>query len=356
MDAVFSDVIFMNRSKIKVLLLLLSGIGCFAAAVCGAGFSLRPASGGDSSSLLAEVNGQPITVDDVLPMTQAKEYQAYAALSGAELERAILRLRREAVETLIDRKLIVADYRAGNSRLSDNDIERELDNAAERAGCRSRSAFIRKLRENGISIEKFRTQLEEQMAVQLMYQREYYARNFVTPADILRYYEAHREDFDVPERVELAMLRIPASHAEKELLLKEVSRDLAADPESFAAVAGRVSDAPAAASGGSLGWIEVRRLRQEFAAALKSGIEKDRIYGPIATAEGVVFLRVNGHEAGSAGDFSGAAPEIRRILEEQIREKSRQDYRSRLRSEAFVKYYIEDGGRQADKKNIPPAK
>ena len=297
---------------------------------------------GERNAILAVVEGKPITVEDVLPMTRAREYQAAAALSGPALAEAVRKLRAEAVEAIIDRRLIVADYEAGSFRLTAGDIEHEVDAAADRAGCRSRRELARRLRETGADPAKFRREIEEQMIVQLMLQRAYAIRNFITPAEIRRRYDAEPEKYTRPERLRLAMMRIAESRADREALRQETEKVLAADPERFAELARRISDAPGREAGGDLGWIERGKLRAEFAAALEGkSIRPGMVLGPLTTPEGAVFLRILEHEAPFVEPFESAAPKIREKLEETLRDESRREYCERLRRNAFVTYYVE---------------
>ena len=61
------------------------------------------------NSILASVNGSPVSLQDILPMTRAEEYRAFSTRSGDSLKKRILEIRREAVDELIDRKLILED-------------------------------------------------------------------------------------------------------------------------------------------------------------------------------------------------------------------------------------------------------
>ena len=64
----------------------------------------------EMNSILASVNGEAILLSDILEITRKQEYQAYAAFSGKRLEQEIRNIRRQAVDSIIDRKLVVSDY------------------------------------------------------------------------------------------------------------------------------------------------------------------------------------------------------------------------------------------------------
>ena len=115
----------------KSFLLSLFAVMLSAAVAAGEGgrVILKPASndGWESNSIIASVNGEAISLRDVLAHTREPEHIAYLSLPASELPRAILAIRRKAVDDMIDRKLIAADYHAGSFRIPAQDIDSEID-------------------------------------------------------------------------------------------------------------------------------------------------------------------------------------------------------------------------------------
>ena len=62
----------------------------------------------ETDSVLAAVNGDPITLGEILPAVRERELQLRSAYTGKALEEEILKIRFRAVEELADQKLIVA--------------------------------------------------------------------------------------------------------------------------------------------------------------------------------------------------------------------------------------------------------
>ncbi len=298
-----------------------------------------PASGPEVNSLLATVNGEPISLADLLPATRQKEYQAYAAYSGKQLEEAIRRIRMEAVEEEIDRKLVLIEYREKPFELPAQEIESELDRRAEWMGCRSRSEFIRRAREAGTSIEKLRERVREDLIVAIKLHEQERAFVRVTPREVYEYYQRHQEKFVKPEAIELGLILLPAGTPDLEAKTGLIAAELAADSGRFGELAGVYSAGPAAAEGGNLGWIERHRLRPEFAAAMPEPAE-GRVYGPVRTVDGVSFLKVIRHRPESSADFRTRSPEIRRKLEEEAAGQVRRRYLDQLRSRAILRYFF----------------
>ena len=304
------------------------------------------------NAVLATVNGEPISLGDVLPLTQAKEYQAAAAYSGEALEREVCKLRLEAVDDLIDKKLILADYASKSFVVPERDVDAAMDEASVQMGYRSRSELAKKLRESGSSLEEFRQRVREQLIVQVMLLREYHASNFITPEDMHRYYTEHREEFSKPELIELAMLQLSTKHPDLENTVREISERLAADPEVFTELVRRFSSGPGRAEGGNLGGIERKRLRVEFAAALGDRPAPGSIHGPLRTEDGIFWIKVISSRPAEVIPFERSGTEIRRRMEAELRRKCRIRYCTQLRRGAIIRYFIPGAPETSEKNDL----
>ena len=312
----------------KKLIMILA----LAAAVFCSGAEKR----GELNSILASVNGVPVSLQDVLAVTRDKEFRARSSSSGAELEKQILDIRRKAVDDLIDRKLIIEDYAGQSFKIPERDIENAVDEIAERMGIRSRAGFEQSLRRQGSSIDEVRKHVRETMIVQLMLHREYMAVRSVTPEKMYSFYKEKIVKKQGSGSVELAMILLDAAGKSRAGM---IAKELKKDPARFAELARKWSSGPGSEEGGRLGRIECRLLRPEFAKALVTP-EKDKIYGPLETPEGVVFLKVLQYVPPAQVSYRESIPEIRRQLEAEQRHSSRVEYTKRLRKNAIIRYFF----------------
>lgn len=303
-------------------------------------YKLKPNNQLEVNSVLASVNGEPISLWDVLPATRQQEYQAYAAYSGNRLYEAIRQIRQKMVDNLIDRKLILADYRNMTFKISDQDIETELDNIAEQMGYNSRNEFISNARKNGGSLEEIRKNVTDELIVQLMIFHKTQMAENVTPKEIYEYYQAHSEEFTKPETIELGLLLLTPERSDLETVIAKISQELDKDPESFTALTKQYSSGPEADNGGNLGLIERNRLRPEFAKAISSSEQKGQVYGPIRTEDGIFFLKILNLNPAESGKLQQLMPEIRNRLEQEKRDKVKEEYIKQLRRNAIIRYFF----------------
>ena len=331
----------MNKFLHLVVIFLLCGCSVFAAD--GKHFILKPANEGgkEINSIVASVNGEAISLRDVLAYTREQEQAAYLSLTASELPSAVLKIRRKAVDDIIDRKLIAADYHSGSFRIPAQDIDSEIDRLATGMGARSRSDFMAKLRANGMDYGKMRRDVEEYMAIQLMLHRCCLAGNTTTPEDLHKYYELHKSEFSEPDKVELAMILVNDDE-----LAAKIANQLKSEPEKFADLAMQYTNGPGKESGGKLGRIEVKRLRTEFAEAITS-FKEGSVFGPVKTSEGINFLKVIRFVPGSSNDYFSILPRIREKFERQRRIDCCEKYKSELREKAVIRYFFPQGDETA---------
>lgn len=303
-------------------------------------YKLKPNNQLEVNSVLASVNGEPISLWDVLPATRQQEYQAYAAYSGNRLYEAIRQIRQKMVDNLIDRKLILADYRNMTFKISDQDIETELDNIAEQMGYNSRNEFISNARKNGSSLEEIRKNVTDKLIVQLMIFHKTQMAENVTPKEIYEYYQTHSEEFTKPETIELGLLLLTPDRSDLETVIAKISQELDKDPESFTALTKQYSSGPEADNGGNLGLIERNRLRPEFAKAISSSEQKGQVYGPIRTEDGIFFLKILNLNPAESGKLQQLMPEIRNRLEQERKDKVKEEYIKQLRRNAIIRYFF----------------
>ena len=287
-------------------------------------------------SVLASVNGQAVTLMDVLAVTRQKELQARAVYSGEKLLAVIAGYRKDAVDDLIDNILIHKEFAKLNHTLANQDVEREIDRFAERIGCRSRSQLENLLRKSGGSVDEVRMEIRKNMMVQLMLYRQIQIADPLSPREVYEYFMSVREKYSTPEKVRLSMLKIDLSEPEADRISEEITRMLAAEPDKFDELIKKYASLP---GDGKLGEVARRDLRPEFAGAFEE-FSVGRIAGPLKVYGGLVWLRLDEVIPGKEAEFRAVESKIKLELENDLRRKVIAGYASRLRDKAIVEYFF----------------
>ncbi|MBE6366395.1 MAG: hypothetical protein E7052_00605 [Lentisphaerae bacterium] len=290
------------------------------------------------SAVLATVNGEVITLGDVLRESSSSEAAAHV-YAGENLSAEILRLRKDAVDRLIERKLLISEFKRLNLSLPPRYVESMLDDMAFNLGCKSRSELAAKARLLNTSLEELKLKAAERLMAEMVIGREFYGAINPTPQELYEYFQKNQEKYSRPGRIKLALLLLPDNTSEQ--VVKEVGRKLQAAPAEFPEMVKAFSCGPNREQGGEVGFIEQKNLRSEFAAVLKpEKLAANKIYGPVKTPEGQYFLKILELDGGQKAEFAKVRGQIREAMEKAARSQALAELYKRLRSSATINYYF----------------
>ncbi|MBE6384499.1 MAG: hypothetical protein E7048_02405 [Lentisphaerae bacterium] len=297
-------------------------------------FLTAAANESEVDSVLAAVNGEPVTLGEILPAVRHREFQLKSAYSGKVLEEEILKARHRAVEEIIDSKLIAADFDAKKLVLSAQDIENELDRWGKHIGCPTRKDLEEKIRQSGTTIEKLRERVVQRMKVQIMRRRAFAVAGSPTPADLYERFKKEEKFLTFPGSAELALIKIPLNDTKN---ADDISASLKKNPLLWNQYAKQFAVTPG--TDGNIGSVDLDKLRPEFAKAMKT-IAPGQIYSNIKTADGIYFIKVLKYTPPRKAVFKEHSETIRKKMEEEIYKKSSAAYAARLRSKAVIEYFF----------------
>ncbi len=305
-----------------------------------------PLPGTRIDSVLVSVNGEPVTLLDVILETGARERELAGIYSGERLLSETRKLREETVEEIVTRKLIYEKYKAEPFDIPRQEIENLLDEFVRTSGAESRAALEKGLLPLGITPERLREQAKERIAVEVLLMRDCGHHVDVTPKEVYEEYKAHPEKWTVPEKISLQLLQINVTagsaggdpKAAVEAVRKELDKD--SSQRNFTRLVLERSDGATASNGGITEGAELDKLRPEFIAALK-GKKAGDVVGPVEAPEAYFFLRIVGTEPSKLIPFSQANREVREALfKEKVAEK-RKEYEAQIRRDAVIRRYFD---------------
>ena len=295
-------------------------------------------------SVLASVNGEPITLLDVMLESGREEMRLASLYSGARLYSAITQYRKKVIDDIIIRKLVYAKYLEKPFPIDNQHIERMIDHLAQTIGGGSRDGLIKRAEELGTTLKELKEKSKEKIAVDILL-AEYCDRPiYITPKEIYDHYQKNGSEWLTPARYSLELLQIARSGGrsgpDPEIACRKLKEQLKkADRKLFAQLVRANSDAANAESGGSVGMVDADKLRPEFMQAVRK-MKPGDIVGPLDTPEGFYFIRLDQIQPEEKIPFEQAAPEIRAKLEMQRKEDLRIAYGERIKKQALIRYYF----------------
>jgi len=291
------------------------------------------------NSILATVDGEAITLLDLLSETKDKEERIKAVYAGNVPIEEVEKIRKEALELLINEKLILNEFKKRSYKVPPQMVERMLDALAEEFSQSDRERLFLIAQQNKISPQKLRKKAEERAAIELML-NEFCSRNiYVSPKEIqdkLNYSQKEK----VTDKVEIYAIYISKDKegdSQKKEIVKKIQEDSGKNNlHIFMTLAKLYSENQSATNGGYLGWLEKEKLRSEFTECIKN-LKKGQVSEPINTNEGTYFIYLN-DEKKHNNEIITYEQVKESILKEKI-ENAKKEFAEKLRKNAIIRYF-----------------
>ncbi|MDH4038647.1 MAG: peptidylprolyl isomerase [Candidatus Krumholzibacteria bacterium] len=213
-------------------------------------------------------------------------------------------LYNEALQTLIDDRLVIAQAARLGIDVPFSDVEAQVNKTLEenRKALGGDAEFERQLAVEGLTLEDlkklYRTQLRNRMLVERVLQKDMKRQQGdVTEEELRAFYERNIEN--IPKRPEVVHLKTIFVGFESSSKAVAVARDKAnairmrlINGEDFAEVAKAESEDPSAALGGELGWVRPQDLREPAFAKAVESMDAGQISEPVLTVYGYHIIEV----------------------------------------------------------------
>lgn len=173
---------------------------------------------------------------------------------------------------------------------------------------------------------------DEQAAVQKLIASEVNTRVEVPEPEIAAYFEQHKGELGVPEKVVVRQILVPTSNE-----ARDVKRRLQKDPKAFESLAQSMSKAPEAASGGMMGEFSRGQLPPELEAAVFA-LAPGETSDVVTTSLGHHVLRVESRSAEKAAALEECRHRIHTLLFAQKQERSEREFIAGLLARAKVNH------------------
>jgi peptidyl-prolyl cis-trans isomerase SurA len=283
--------------------------------------------------IVAQVNDEIITMSELQNMAKTYETQAGVKPKGMEEKK----MQREMLEALIDRKLARAEAKRRGIEMSDKEVNEAMVQFKKRNNVPDDETFAKGLAQAGLSVKEFRQQLVEQMTQERLLVVVVGTKVSINDAEVRRIYDQQFKKGGT--QLHLVTLRMPfppgATEAQKEEAKRQAEAIISAVKrgESLAAAAGQFSLKPS-----DVGFVSQSDLDPRLAEYLDK--LKPKEMAPILTKEGIQLMQVMERRSGEAQSFESAAPQIRRIMQQQEMEKYFAEWVKTLREKAHIKIML----------------
>jgi parvulin-like peptidyl-prolyl isomerase len=291
------------------------------------------------NGIAAVVNSEVITFGEVRELVGPKEKAARDTLKGAELVEKIKEIRLSAINDLIDRSLIIQEFKTKGYTIPEYLIDERVQEIIRDSFGGDRQAFLRTLAAQGFTLEKFREFQRDSVIVQEMRRQNTKGATTVSDAKVQEYYRAHAEEYSTQEEVKLRMIVIRGGieNDSKRKMIEEIREKIVGGAE-FGDLAKMYSEDGTQEAFGDWGWIDRKKLNEnltKIAFALKPG----QMSQVIELGGSYYLMFCEAKKQASMKPLKEVRPEIEKALLQTERQKQQQEWLSKLRKKAFIKLY-----------------
>jgi parvulin-like peptidyl-prolyl isomerase len=253
--------------------LLLTLIACVGPVISGL------AAAGDINYIAAIVNDSIITFQDVREASRKSigALQQIYFRDPALLEQKANSVMSEALDALVAKALIVDEFKNSVGVVPENMLDNQISQKI-RGEFIDRENFRRSLRAQGMSYEKYRQFVHDDMVVRFMLDRNVRSAIIISPQKIETYYTNHLDNYKLDNQVKMRMIVLTEKSAPTEAGVKKLAMDVTAKLDSgaaFAEMASVYSEGSQKRQGGDWGWVSnkegLRKGLADVAFSLKPG-------------------------------------------------------------------------------------
>jgi peptidyl-prolyl cis-trans isomerase SurA len=306
----------------------------------------EPVRGQVVEEIVARVNNEIITNMDYqhARADAADEVkQGCKGCSQDEIAKEQSDLDKDVLRDLIDNSLMV--QRAQDLDISvDADVVKELDRIRQQNDQDNKlpdlEALQKAVESEGIDWEEFKNNIKKHLLVQELERREIAPKLNIDHAQVLAYYNAHKDQFERPEMVYLREilvstkdkpeLEIPKLKAKAEELRQRVLEN----GDDFGELAKHFSDGSTAKQGGELGAFEPGQLKGDFAQVYQ--LNAKEMTPVIKTENGFEVLQVEERYEAGLQPLDKVDVEIQNQLTAQLMPAKTREYCNQLRQDSYV--------------------
>jgi peptidyl-prolyl cis-trans isomerase SurA len=315
----------------------------------GTAAQASPFGGTVVEDVIVRVNDQIISRSDYERALQEMEQQGrQQGLTTQEIDNQ----KKDLLRDLVDRQLLLSKGKE-LSITGETELVRELDNIRKQYKLDTMEDLQKAAESQGVNYEDYKATIRNRIITQEVMRQEVGRRLGLTHADVEKYYEQHKAEFNQPESVHLSEILIPtgttgaapaiapqtpdeATIAAAQSKANDIEAKLKAGAN-FEDLAKSSSTGPTAAQGGEMGVFkrgQLAKVLEDQTFALKSG----EFTEPIRTKQGFLIFKVVEHTPGGQMALKDVEPQVEDAVAQEKMEPAVRKYLKQLREEAYIDY------------------
>jgi peptidyl-prolyl cis-trans isomerase SurA len=292
--------------------------------------------------IVARVNNEIITLSDYQKAGEAMQAEVTQDCQGCtqdKIQTEIKEQQKDLLRGLIDQALLVE--RAKDMSITvDTDLIKMLDDVRKQNKLDTMEDLQKAVESSGMAWEDYKNQQRNKLLTQEVVRREVSGHMDIGPEEVRQFYEAHKQEFDLPEQVVLAeiLLSTEGKSPEEVDAIRRKAEDLhnrVVKGAEFTQIATRYSEGSTGKEGGNIGTFQRGQLDKQLEDAVFA-LSKGQMTDVIQTKTGFEILKVVDHFQAGLQPLSKVQDQIQNKLYMEKMEPAMRDYLAQLREESYV--------------------
>lgn len=287
--------------------------------------------------IVAIVNEDIITLSDIKRVDLNIRIALSARFQGKELEEKLEEARKNLIEEMIQRRLLLTKAKEDNMDV-ESEAKMVIENIIKENNLSSEKELEELMKNEGINYNAWREELKSNLLQQKVIRKYVDSNISVDNAEMLDYYRKHPEEFTEPAEVKIKGIFIEDKEGAEEKM-KEIEREL--KNKSFEEVAFIYSEGPEKEKKGDLGTFkkgEMDKNLENHVFTMKVG----ELTPWIKTSKGYYILKLEEKKEAKLKSFDEARDEILDKIIETKREPLLKKFFEDLKAKSYIKILIQD--------------
>jgi peptidyl-prolyl cis-trans isomerase SurA len=292
--------------------------------------------------IVARVNNEAITLSEYQQAGQDLKREVAndcQACTPDKIQAEVKDQEKDLLRGLIDKALLLERAKDMNLNV-DTDLVKQLDEIRKQNNLATMEDLQKAVESSGLAWEDYKTQMKNELLRNQVIRQEVAGHMDIGPEEVKQFYEAHKQEFDLPEQVVLAeiFLSTEGKTPEEIAAVRRKADDLrnrVVKGQDFTLIAQKYSEGQTAKDGGPLGTFKRGELTKDLDDAVFA-MNKGQISDVIQTKTGFEILKVVDHYQAGLQPLSKVQDQIQNKLYMQKMEPAMREYLAQLREESYV--------------------
>ncbi|HEX9455569.1 MAG TPA: peptidylprolyl isomerase [Candidatus Binatia bacterium] len=292
--------------------------------------------------LITVVDGEPYTLSNLNRYANEKLKRNFPSGDLTQINAD----DRQVLEQFITDKLLEAEVREGGINISDDDVNRYIEQVKQ-SNRLSEEDLKTALSREGQTLASYRVSVKAEMEKAEIIDRQVRRKVSITDEDVERYYKQNPNKFRGDERAHIRHILLsvaetaPADQVQAAMArANDLYKQITAGAD-FAALAREHSEGAGRAEGGDIGWFKRGSLLPGLEEIAFDKLAVGRVSQPFRTSMGYHIVKLDARESGTLLSLNTVAPRIKeellnKALEERFAKWVKADLRRKHRVDMKV--------------------